>query len=59
MTHAGKLGNTSPRLAFVVLANTDALSSRYGLGGDGNVLRSDVARLFVEAFVTGDELLPF
>ncbi len=30
----------------------------YGLGGDRNVLRSDVARLFIEAFVLGDEPLP-
>jgi CubicO group peptidase (beta-lactamase class C family) len=45
-------------LTFVVLANTQTLSSLYGLGGDGNVLRSDVASLFVEAFVLGDEPLP-
>ncbi|MGD8277296.1 MAG: serine hydrolase domain-containing protein [Gemmatimonadota bacterium] len=46
-------------LAFVVLANTPALSAAYpGLGSDENVLRSDVARLFVDAFVTGDEPLP-
>jgi CubicO group peptidase (beta-lactamase class C family) len=45
-------------LAFVVLANTQTLSSPYGLGGDNNVMRSDVARLFVEAFVLGNEPLP-
>ena len=45
-------------LTFVAAANTDAMSSRYGLGADGNALRSDVARLFIEAFVTGDEPLP-
>jgi CubicO group peptidase (beta-lactamase class C family) len=46
-------------LTFVVLANTQTLSSTYnGLGADGNVLRSDVARLFIEAFVLGDEPLP-
>ncbi len=45
-------------LAFVVLANTSMLSRAYGLGGDSNVLRSDVARLFIESFVTGDEPLP-
>jgi hypothetical protein len=28
------------------------------LGGDSNVLRSDVARLFVEPFVTGNDPLP-
>jgi CubicO group peptidase (beta-lactamase class C family) len=43
------------RLAFVVLANTAQLSAAYpGLGSDSNVLRSDVARLFVDAFVLGD-----
>jgi CubicO group peptidase (beta-lactamase class C family) len=45
-------------LAFVVLANTDALSRVYGLGVDANVMRSDVARLFVESFVLGSEPLP-
>jgi CubicO group peptidase (beta-lactamase class C family) len=46
-------------LAFVVLANTSQLSAAYGgLGSDNNVLRSDVARLFVEAFVLGDEPFP-
>ena len=45
-------------LAFIVAANSDRLSSTYGLGGDGNVLRSAVARLFVESFVLGDETLP-
>lgn len=45
-------------LAFVVLANTSMLSRAYGLGGDANVLRSDVARLFIESFVIGDEALP-
>ena len=45
-------------LAFVVLANTSMLSRAYGLGGDGNVLRSDVARLFVDSFVHGSVPLP-
>ncbi len=45
-------------LTFVVLANTNMLSRRYGLGGDSNVMRSDVARLFVESFVLGSEPLP-
>ena len=45
-------------LTFVVLANTNMLSRAYGLGGDSNVLRSDVAHLFIEAFVLGDEPLP-
>jgi CubicO group peptidase (beta-lactamase class C family) len=45
-------------LTFVVAANSDAMSRRYRLGGDANVLRSDVARLFVESFVTGREPLP-
>ena len=43
---------------FIVAANTDAMSSRYGLGADANVLQSAVARLFIEAFVTGDEPIP-
>ena len=38
-------------LTFVVLANTQTLSSPYGLGADDNVMRSDVARLFIEEFV--------
>jgi len=45
-------------LAFVVLANTSMLSRAYNLGGDSNVLRSHVARLFVESFVTGTDPLP-
>lgn len=45
-------------LTFVVLANSAQLSAPYGLGIDGNVLRSEAARLFVDAFVTGDEPLP-
>jgi len=45
-------------LAFVVVANSPRMSSAYGLGGDANVMRSDVARLFIEAFVLGDEPLP-
>jgi len=45
-------------LAFIVLANTSMLSRPYGLGLDSDVLRSDVARLFVESFVTGSEPLP-
>jgi len=45
-------------MTFVVLANTNNLSRRYGLGGDSNVLRSDVAELFIDSFVLGDEPLP-
>jgi CubicO group peptidase (beta-lactamase class C family) len=45
-------------LTFVVVANTPQLSAAYGLGGDNNVLRSAVARLFVETYVLGDEPLP-
>jgi CubicO group peptidase (beta-lactamase class C family) len=45
-------------LTFVALANTQTLSSPYGLGADNNVMRSAVARLFVEAFVLGDDPLP-
>ena len=46
------------RMTFVVLGNTNMLSRPYDLGVDSNVMRSDVARLFVEAFVLGDEPLP-
>jgi hypothetical protein len=45
-------------MAFIVLANTQTLSSPYGLGADNNVMRSDVARLFVEEFVVGEEPPP-
>ena len=45
-------------LTFVVLANTQTLSSPYGLGADNNVMRSAVAGLFVNAFVVGDDPLP-
>jgi hypothetical protein len=34
------------------------LSRAYGLGVDANVMRSDVARLFVDSYVLGDEPLP-
>jgi len=46
------------RLTFVVVANTPQVSAAYGLGGDNDVLRSDVARLFVDTYVLGDEPLP-
>ena len=45
-------------LTFVVMANTQTLSSPYSLGIDNNVMRSDVAKLFVEDFVLGGEPLP-
>jgi CubicO group peptidase (beta-lactamase class C family) len=45
-------------LTYVVLGNTNMLSRPYGLGLDNNVMRSDVARLFVEPFIVGDEPLP-
>jgi CubicO group peptidase (beta-lactamase class C family) len=45
-------------LTFIVLANTQTLSSPFGLGGDNNVMRSTVAQLFVNAFVLGDDPLP-
>lgn len=45
-------------LTFVVLANTPQLSAPYNLGIDNNAMRSDVARLFVEAFVLGDAPIP-
>jgi hypothetical protein len=41
-------------LSFVAAA----MSSHYGLGGDSNLLRSDIARLFVETFVLEDTPLP-
>lgn len=46
------------QLTFVVLANTSRLSAAYGLGGDANLMRSHVAKLFVDAFVFGSEPLP-
>ena len=45
-------------MTFVVMANTNMLSRPYGLGIDSDVMRSDMARLFVEPFVLGDEPLP-
>lgn len=45
-------------LTLVVLANTSMLTFGHGLGVDANVMRSDVARLFVESFVLGNEPLP-
>jgi CubicO group peptidase (beta-lactamase class C family) len=45
-------------MTFVVLANTNMLSRPYGLGLDNNVMRSDMARLFVDPYVVGDEPLP-
>jgi len=46
------------RLTFVVLANTSRLSAAYGLGGDANLMRSRVAKLFIDSFVFGSEPLP-
>ncbi len=45
-------------LSFVAAANTDAMSSHYNLGGDSNLLRSDIARLFIETFVLQDTPVP-
>ena len=45
-------------LTYVVVASTQNLSAPYGLGVDNDVMRSDVARLFIEDFVVGDEPLP-
>ena len=42
------------RLTFVLLANTDGLSRRRGLGDHGNVLRSPAAAAFLDAFVAGE-----
>jgi CubicO group peptidase (beta-lactamase class C family) len=44
-------------LTFVVLANTDALSSRYPLGS-GQLDTSPWARLFLDTFVIGSVALP-
>jgi CubicO group peptidase (beta-lactamase class C family) len=44
-------------LTFVVLANTDALSSRYPLGS-GQLETSPWARLFLDTFVIGSVALP-
>ena len=45
-------------LAFVVMANTDAMSSRHRRLGEGDLLDSPFARLFLDSFVFGTELLP-
>jgi CubicO group peptidase (beta-lactamase class C family) len=44
-------------LTYVVLANTDALSSRYPLG-DGRLDTSPWAREFLDAFVLGAAAIP-
>jgi len=45
-------------LAFVVMANTDAMSSRHRRLGEGDLLDSPFARLFLDSFVFGAERLP-
>ncbi len=45
-------------LAFVVMANTDAMSSRHPRLGEGDLLDSPFARLFLDSFVFGTERLP-
>jgi len=45
-------------LALVVMANTDAMSSRHSRLGDGDLLDSPFARLFLDSFVFGAERLP-
>lgn len=47
----------SRNMTFVLLANTDALSRGTTLGA-GNLMSSRAARLFVNAFVTGNAQLP-
>ena len=42
------------RLTFVVLANTDALSRPFGIGGDSDVLVSPAAELFLRHLVFTD-----
>ena len=42
----------SRRLTFVVLTNSDGLSAPFALGS-GDLMSSPMARLFVNAFVTG------
>ena len=45
-------------LTFVVMANTDAMSSRHRRLGAGDLLDSPFARLFLDSFVYGTEPLP-
>jgi len=45
-------------LAFVVMANTDAMSSRHSRLGAGDLLASPFAGLFLDSFVFGSERLP-
>lgn len=44
-------------LTFVAVANTQMLTDPYPVG-DGDVMQSDFARMFVDAFVFGDEPFP-
>jgi CubicO group peptidase (beta-lactamase class C family) len=46
------------KLAFVVMANTDAMSSRHRALGAGDLLDSPFARLFLDAYVFGSEPFP-
>ena len=48
----------SRELAFVVMANTDAMSSRHRGLGSGDLLDSPFARLFLDSFVFGSGRLP-
>ena len=43
---------------MVILANTNMMSRAYGLGADSKLMKSDVARRYVEAYVLGNEPLP-
>jgi CubicO group peptidase (beta-lactamase class C family) len=45
------------RMTFIALANNNTLSSLYRLG-DGDLTRSDLARLFLDYYVISEEPLP-
>ena len=44
-------------ITFIALANNETLSSTYPMG-KGDVTKSELARLFLDYYVTGDEPLP-
>jgi CubicO group peptidase (beta-lactamase class C family) len=44
-------------ITFIALANNETLSSAYPMG-KGDVTKSDLARLFLDYYVIGDEALP-
>ena len=44
-------------IAFIALVDNETLSSAYPMG-KGDVTKSDLARLFLDYYVIGDEALP-